>query len=937
MECNKEEAIRAKTLAEKKMENKDFHGARKIALRAQQLYSDLENISQMLMVCEIHCSAEKKFVGPEMDWYGILQLEKTADEATIKKQYRKFALQLHPDKNKFPGAEAAFKLVGEAQRVLLDREKRRMHDMKRNAHSGTAGVRGSSFSRASSAYQAPPRANSNSSNRYEKNFRDNFSGFNSQYPKPPPPQTGFPNCRPTFWTVCPFCCVKYQYHKEVVNKSLVCQNCLKSFVAYEVSAPGVSPGINVDGVRFPEQKPFPKHGYSKVDLGPKGPSAAETRKPEVSRKSGHQNAAASDFKLNTRKRRKRMDESSESIDSRSSSESEEEEEIVDEGGHFWANQQSEQPVRRSARQRQKVSYKDSFSDDDDEVVVLSERVKGNGQPSDKGVKKNSLQDDASELTGLGADEKKGKKQKQSGGSAESFVGDEFERDLGMKTEENPETYEYPDPDFHDFDKDRQGGSFSVGQIWAAYDSLEGMPRFYARIRKVVTPDFKLKVTWLEPNPEKKDEKKWVQASLPVSCGKFSLGETEEIEDRLMFSHRMYFEKGSHNTHIIYPNKRETWAIFKNWDIKWYSDPDNHKKYDYEFVEILSEYDEKVGIRVAYLHKMKSFTSLFVQTSKDGSSSFLIRPEELYRLSHRVPSFRLTGEEREGVPKGCYELDPASIPLNIEEIDISNYHGVVEEEVAAKGQSSHAVEKDTQVSGSNGSGSPYTEPIQIPDSEFHNFDASKSPENFQIGQLWALYSDEDSLPKYYCQIVKVIPSPQFKLHIRWLSPCMLPNGVTAWKNKDMPISCGMFKVKKGNPDIYTTIAPFSHRMKAECGKSVVFDIFPEKGDIWALYRYWNPGMSCSDLESCEYDFVEVIERNDSVVRALVLERVNGFNSVFKCKLEGSLKVTLEIPMAKILKFSHQVPAVQLAEERNGSLRGCWELDPAALPVHLFGSK
>jgi curved DNA-binding protein CbpA len=29
----------------------------------------------------------------------------------IKKQYRKFALQLHPDKNKFSGAEAAFKLI----------------------------------------------------------------------------------------------------------------------------------------------------------------------------------------------------------------------------------------------------------------------------------------------------------------------------------------------------------------------------------------------------------------------------------------------------------------------------------------------------------------------------------------------------------------------------------------------------------------------------------------------------------------------------------------------------------------------------------------------------------------------------------------------------------------------------------------------------------
>jgi DnaJ-class molecular chaperone len=69
----------------------------------------------------------------EIDWYGILQLEHTVDDAVIKKQYWKFVLQLHPDKNKFAGAEAAFKLIEEAQSVLLDREKRTGYDMKLKA------------------------------------------------------------------------------------------------------------------------------------------------------------------------------------------------------------------------------------------------------------------------------------------------------------------------------------------------------------------------------------------------------------------------------------------------------------------------------------------------------------------------------------------------------------------------------------------------------------------------------------------------------------------------------------------------------------------------------------------------------------------------------------------------------------------------------------
>ncbi|KAI8012671.1 hypothetical protein LOK49_LG06G03185 [Camellia lanceoleosa] len=67
---------------------KDFVEARKFVLKPQRLYPDLENISQMIMVCDVHCSAENKVFGNEKDWYGILKIDPTADEASIKKQYR---------------------------------------------------------------------------------------------------------------------------------------------------------------------------------------------------------------------------------------------------------------------------------------------------------------------------------------------------------------------------------------------------------------------------------------------------------------------------------------------------------------------------------------------------------------------------------------------------------------------------------------------------------------------------------------------------------------------------------------------------------------------------------------------------------------------------------------------------------------------------------
>ncbi|KAL0889142.1 hypothetical protein Bca101_013125 [Brassica carinata] len=46
--------------------------------------------------------------GGESDWYGILGVDRFADDVALKKHYKKLALLLHPDKNKFSGAEGAF-------------------------------------------------------------------------------------------------------------------------------------------------------------------------------------------------------------------------------------------------------------------------------------------------------------------------------------------------------------------------------------------------------------------------------------------------------------------------------------------------------------------------------------------------------------------------------------------------------------------------------------------------------------------------------------------------------------------------------------------------------------------------------------------------------------------------------------------------------------
>lgn len=63
------------------------------------------------------------------DFYELLEVERTADDKTIKTSYRRLAMQCHPDKN--PGcseSEARFKSISEAYDCLKDPQKRAAYD-----------------------------------------------------------------------------------------------------------------------------------------------------------------------------------------------------------------------------------------------------------------------------------------------------------------------------------------------------------------------------------------------------------------------------------------------------------------------------------------------------------------------------------------------------------------------------------------------------------------------------------------------------------------------------------------------------------------------------------------------------------------------------------------------------------------------------------------
>ena len=85
------------------------------------------------------------------DYYDVLGVARDADEADVRKAYRRLAMKLHPDRNPDDKtAEEGFKEASEAYQVLSDAEKRSVYD--RHGHAGLSngngagGFAGGSFS-----------------------------------------------------------------------------------------------------------------------------------------------------------------------------------------------------------------------------------------------------------------------------------------------------------------------------------------------------------------------------------------------------------------------------------------------------------------------------------------------------------------------------------------------------------------------------------------------------------------------------------------------------------------------------------------------------------------------------------------------------------------------------------------------------------------------
>jgi len=111
-----------------------------------------------------------------IDYYKILGLDKSADEETIKKAYRKLAHKHHPDLNpNDKDANNKFQQLNEANQVLSDPEKRKKYDKY-----GKDWERGEEFEKYKQSQQQRPSANEGqnfSGNYGEADFSDFFESM----------------------------------------------------------------------------------------------------------------------------------------------------------------------------------------------------------------------------------------------------------------------------------------------------------------------------------------------------------------------------------------------------------------------------------------------------------------------------------------------------------------------------------------------------------------------------------------------------------------------------------------------------------------------------------------------------------------------------------------------------------------------------------------
>ncbi|KAK1363895.1 J domain-containing protein [Heracleum sosnowskyi] len=355
----------------------------------------------------------------------------------------------------------------------------------------------------------------------------------------------------------------------------------------------------------------------------------------------------------------------------------------------------------------------------------------------------------------------------------------------------------------------------------------------------------------------------------------------------------------------------------------------------ERLEISSRKGEKVKERkeTSELTKGKNLESEKKSSSKNGTLS-------------RAPS-------RNGTLSRASESGQMDI-LTMEELDLYDFDEDGTEIIIRKGKkvknrkeasgltNGGNLETGKKSSSKNGTlkrapKSGHMEIMTVEDSDFYDFDKDRAERSFRKGQVWAIFDDDDGMPRQYALIDDVVSVNPFEVRLSWLDLQNDEDVLASWEKLGFRICCGRFKVSRKISVNLLNI--FSHVVDCDRVAKELYRIYPKKGSVWALYNenaIDSEGRNSGDKDRRSYD-IAVFLTSYSEAHGLsmgYLEKVDGLKSVFKRKDIGGHAIKW-LEKDDIRLFSHQIPARKLSgEEASVPAKDCWELDPASLPPELL---
>ncbi|XP_068468973.1 uncharacterized protein [Phaseolus vulgaris] len=221
---------------------------------------------------------------------------------------------------------------------------------------------------------------------------------------------------------------------------------------------------------------------------------------------------------------------------------------------------------------------------------------------------------------------------------------------------------------------------------------------------------------------------------------------------------------------------------------------------------------------------------------------------------------------------------------------------------------------------------------VVDSDFYDFDKDRVEKSFKKGQVWAVYDDDDGMPRNYALIDGTLSVNPFEVKLSWLDVQISGDGrIVSREKMGFHIPCGRFKVARKTS--VNSVNIFSHVVDCDRAARELYKIYPKKGSVWALHGEGSidaeEGKRCYDIVVCLTSYNEV-----NGLSMAYLEKVDGYKTVFRRQEKGSGAIRF-LGKDDLWLVSHQIPARKLiCDETPELLKDCWELDPASLPSDLL---